>query len=323
MNHHPGAPAAALTGAHWLALVLTAGAVLAYFAAANRLWRKEIRWPVHRLPLWTGGCVAVAVTLAGPLADRAHHDFTAHMLGHLLLGMLAPLLLVLAAPVTLLLRVLPVRRARQLSAVLSSPVVIVLTNPVVAAVLNLGGLWLLYRTNLTVAMRTEPWLHLLVHGHLLAAGYLFTAAVLGGPDPAPHRLRPAWRAGVLVLALAAHNVLAKSLYGNPPPGVSADQAQAASQLMYYGAIPVELTLLVLVCRAWAGTGWVCRSHEPDSRTPRRHRRFPAAAAHRDQGAVRRSGDGHRHAPPGQVPRARATARGARDRRGRGGAPGRA
>ncbi|MGC7100776.1 cytochrome c oxidase assembly protein [Amycolatopsis lurida] len=297
MNHHPGAPIAALSGPQWLALVLTAAALLAYFGGVNRLWRKGLTWPGHRLPLWIGGCAAVAITLVGPLAEHAHHDFTAHMLGHLLTGMLAPLLLVLAAPVTLLLRVLPARWGRRVSAVLSSPPATVLTHPVTATVLNLGGLWLLYRTGLAAALRTDLWLHLLVHGHLLTAGYLFTFSLTGGPDPAPHRVRPAWRALVLVLGLAAHNILAKSLAGAPPPGISAEEAQDAARLMYYGGIPVELALLVLVCRAWAGTGWVCRSHGPNCREPRRHRRFPAAPAHRDQGVVHRGGEEHRERPP--------------------------
>ena len=53
--------------------------------------------------------------------DFARAGFTAHMAGHLLLGMAAPLLLVLAAPVTLALRALPVARARALSRLLRTP----------------------------------------------------------------------------------------------------------------------------------------------------------------------------------------------------------
>lgn len=99
-------------------------------------------------------------------------------------------------------------------------------------------------------MLTAPVLHAVVHLHVFAAGYLFTFAVLGGPDPAPHRPAPGWRAAALVGAIAAHNVLAKSLYAVPPLGVAPEQAQAGAQLMYYGGAPVELALILLLCRSW-------------------------------------------------------------------------
>ena len=172
------------------------------------------------------------------------------MAGHVLLGMLGPLLLVLAAPITLALRALPVRTARPLARLLSSLPLAVLTNPFVAGVLNIGGLWVLYRTGLYTAMHTDPWVHALIHAHVLAAGYLFTFAVLGGPDPAPHRPSPPWRAAALVLAIAAHNILAKTLYAAPPEGVPAEQARAGAELMYYAGAPVEIALIFLVCRPW-------------------------------------------------------------------------
>ncbi|WP_342211881.1 cytochrome c oxidase assembly protein, partial [Listeria monocytogenes] len=65
------------------------------------------------LPRWralagAGGVVAALAAVAGPLAEHAHHDFAAHALTPVLLGMLAPLLLSLARPLTRLLRALPV-----------------------------------------------------------------------------------------------------------------------------------------------------------------------------------------------------------------------
>ncbi|WP_434612356.1 cytochrome c oxidase assembly protein [Arthrobacter sp. A5] len=50
---------------------------------------------------WLAGTVAAAAAVTGPLAEDAHTEFTAHMAGHLLVGMIAPLLLVSAAPVSL------------------------------------------------------------------------------------------------------------------------------------------------------------------------------------------------------------------------------
>ena len=69
----------------------------------------------RRCGLWVAGSLAAAAAVSGPLAEAADTSYVAHMVAHVLLGMLAPLLLVLAAPVTLLLRTLPVSTARQLS----------------------------------------------------------------------------------------------------------------------------------------------------------------------------------------------------------------
>ncbi|MFL6121515.1 cytochrome c oxidase assembly protein [Actinophytocola sp.] len=240
----------ALGPAQWLVLLVVAGAVLAYLAGVSRL--RGVAWPLSRLLAWIGGWTCVGAALVGPLAERAHHDFTAHMAGHIALGMLAPLMLVFAAPVTLLLRVLPTARARPVARALASRPAAVVTHPLTAALLDVGGLWLLYRTRLHAATMTGPWPHLAVSAHVLAAGYLFTFAVLGRPDPAPHRAPIGWRAGTLVAAVAAHDILAKVLYAYPPAGVPAEQARRAGELMYYGGAPVEIALIVLLCRDWLG-----------------------------------------------------------------------
>ena len=186
-------------------------------------------WPAHRTTAWYAGIVAAGAGSALSTSDGA----VAHAVGHLLLGMVAPLLLVLAAPVTLALRALPADRARLLSAVLRSGPARLLTHPVVAAVLDVGGLWLLFTTDLHTVPATQL--------HVLAAGYLFTAAIVG-VDPAPHRASPAYRAVVLVLASAAHGLLAKHLY--------ATGWQTGGMVMYYGGDVVEVALAALLCRQW-------------------------------------------------------------------------
>ena len=120
----------------------------------------------RRCLLWVAGSLAAVAAISGPLASAAETSYVAHMAAHVLLGMLAPLLLVLAAPITLLLRSLPVANARQLSRVLASLPVRILTEPSVAAVLSVGGLWLLYTTGLYAAMHHHSGVHLLVHAHL-------------------------------------------------------------------------------------------------------------------------------------------------------------
>jgi putative membrane protein len=230
-----------------LGSALLVGAI-GYLAAAAAS-RGRGRWPAYRNTLWCGGLGAVAASALGPLSEAAHRDFPAHMAQHLLLGMLGPLLLVSAAPVTLALRVLPVSHGRRLSRLLASQPVRYVSHPVTAAVLNMGGLWILYTTGLYQAMREHQALHIVVHAHVLVAGYLLTFALVG-VDPAPHRPGYSSRAAVLVLYLAAHAILAKYLYAHPPAGMPSSQGQRGAMLMYYGGDAVALGLIVAFCSQW-------------------------------------------------------------------------
>ncbi|MGK5681181.1 cytochrome c oxidase assembly protein [Actinoplanes sp. URMC 104] len=216
---------------------LLLGAAIAYGTATARLRRRGTGWPPGRALAWYAGLAAAAAAGFGH-----HHDFRAHMSAHLLLGMGAPLLLVLGRPVTLLLRALPVRPARRVARVLRTRPVRFLTHPVTAAVLDAGGLWLLSTTSLYAAMA-----HPLVQAHLLLAGYLFTASIVGR-DPAPHRPGPLTRGTVLLAFVAAHGILAKHLFGHPPAGVPAADAEAGAQIMYYGGDLLHLTVIVLFFR---------------------------------------------------------------------------
>lgn len=210
------------------------------------------RWPRHRTVSWVAGTLVVVTAVTGPLGAAAHHGFVAHMVAHLLLGMAAPLLLVVAAPVTVVLRALPVGSARVLAKVLRSMPIRLLTEPVIAAVLDIGGLWLLYTTGLYQAMHLHPAVHVLVHVHMFLTGYLFTAALVG-VDPAPHRRGHGHRAAVLVSALAAHDILAKHLYAHPPAGVAAAQAEPGAMIMYYGGDAVDVVLIIMLCAGWYGS----------------------------------------------------------------------
>ena len=245
---HGGAAGADLLSTIVTLVALAVGivAIVGYlrWAAADRR-----RWPRWRSCSWSLGCLLAAITVSGRWGPGFGDPFVDHMAGHLLLGMIAPVLLVVAAPITLLLRSLPVPAARRLTALLRSRPIRFLTEPVVAAILNVGGLWVLYLTPLYALQHHHPALQLVVHLHMLASGCLFTAAVVS-VDPWPHRRSFLHRATVLILALAAHDVLAKALYANPPDGVSAAAAQQAAQVMYYGGDAVDLVLIVVLCTAW-------------------------------------------------------------------------
>lgn len=238
-----------MTTSHYIAEgVLAAPFVLVcllYLAAAFR----DTGWPVYRIGLFAAGTAAAVVSVLGPLPRMAHDSFVIHMTGHLLLGMLAPLCMVLAAPVTLALRTLSVPSAKKLSKLLRSRFVAIVSHPVTAAVLNIGGLWLLYTTELYTAMHESALVYTAVHIHTFLAGYVFTASIIY-IDPAPHRYSFLFRSGVLVTALAGHGILSKYLYASPPPGVGQEAAQAGSRLMYYGGDAVDIAIMVILCWHW-------------------------------------------------------------------------
>ncbi len=243
-GHH-----ALVTGFWTIALV----SLFLFYLGACLTLRPLAVWPWYRSLLWGAGLTAGGLAVIGPVAERSDHDFVAHMLGHLLLGMLAPVLLVLAAPITLMLRALPTAHARWIVRCLGTRPLRAIIHPVTAATFDIGGLWLLYTTGLFAAMHTYWWLNLLIHIHVLVAGYLFTAAIIG-TDPIRHR--PSWtmQAVVLVIALGAHTILAKYLYAHPPAGTSSSQAESASLLMYYGGDIVDTLLITVFWWQWYHAG---------------------------------------------------------------------
>jgi len=220
-----------------------------YLGGVGIQLRRERAWPWARTLAWLAGIAAAAAGVVGPLAATARQDFVAHMWVHLLAGMVAPLLLVMAAPMTLALRSLDVTPARRLSRLLASPPVRIATVPLVAAVMNMGGLWLLYSTPLHEAIHGSPLAQALVTAHLLVAGYLFVVAIMP-VDPAPHRAGYPMRMVVLVLFLAAHSILAKTLYSSPPSGVEAASAQSGAQVMYYAGGLVDAVIILVLCARW-------------------------------------------------------------------------
>ncbi|WLD94050.1 cytochrome c oxidase assembly protein [Alkalihalobacillus sp. AL-G] len=223
--------------------------LLSYIVAAVLSSHCHTRWPLYRTVFWALGVLCAASTIVGPIANHALMDFGVHMLGHLLLGMLAPLLMALAAPMTLIMRTLDVGSARCLSRVLRSRPVSILSNPIITSFVNIGGLWVLYSTDLYMAMTHNILLHLIVHIHVFVAGYLFTISLIY-IDPTPHRLSFVYRAIVLLISLAAHSILSKYIYAHPPAGVPISQAEEGGMLMYYGGDAIEVVVISILCFQW-------------------------------------------------------------------------
>ena len=167
MEHHMQQEIANLEAA---AVILLFLAFLLYPLAAGLTSLRFKAWPLHRCFLWSLGIFSIALVFTGPVADFAQENFVGHMWTHLLLGMLAPLLLVLAMPMTLLLRSLPVSIARKVSFLLKSRPFRLLSNPVTALVLNIGGLYVLYLTNLFEWMHQSSIAYAVIHVHVFFGG---------------------------------------------------------------------------------------------------------------------------------------------------------
>ncbi|WP_160722926.1 cytochrome c oxidase assembly protein [Bacillus sp. USDA818B3_A] len=230
-------------------LLLFLFALVIYLGAVVKIYLAGKTWPLYRLLWWVIGICCGLAAVTGPIAASAHHDFTAHMLGHLLLGMLSPMLMVLSAPITLILRTLNVTNARRLTRILRSKFVAFVSSPVIASILNIGGLWVLYSSNLYHLMQENVLLHLVVHMHVFLGGYIFTASIIY-IDPAPHHRSFLYRGIVFAAALSGHGILAKYLYAHPPAGVSAEQSEMAGMIMYYGGDVIDLVLIIVFCYQW-------------------------------------------------------------------------
>jgi putative membrane protein len=243
---HPAGGAEDLSG---LMVGLSALVAVILYLEAVRLSRSRGHWPWYRSVLWTVGVAACLVGVVGPLAQRGHTSFPAHMVSHLVMGMLGPVALVLSAPITLALRTLDVVWARRLVKVLASAPLGFVAHPVTAATLSLSGLWILYSTSLFSATHEDVAVHAAVHVHILVSAYLFTAAIIG-VDPNRQRLNVGYRAVVLVLFMAGHRILAKQIFAHPPVGVPVDEAQQGAMVMYYGGDILDVIVIVILCYQW-------------------------------------------------------------------------
>lgn len=221
-----------------------AAAALAYRAGVRRLDARGDRWPLGRVAATASGLVVLAVALLPPVAT-ADDDPRVHVVQHLLMAMLAPLLLALGAPVTLALRTLHPPARRRLLALLGSRAARVVTAPVAVLALDVGGLYAYYLTGLHDLAERHAALHVVAHAHMIAAGCLL-AWVVAGADPVRGRPGVPGRLALLVVAGAAHDVLAKLLYLRG--------WGEAAQLLYYGGEAVDVLLALAVLAPWYARG---------------------------------------------------------------------
>jgi cytochrome c oxidase assembly factor CtaG/putative copper export protein len=193
-------------------LLGSAAVVLAavYLLGVRRLRRRGDTWGPGRTTVWLAGCAGLLVATSSGLGRYGPAMFSAHMAQHMILGMLVPILLVLGAPVTLALRALPPAGRtgppgprEWLLAGLHSPPARWLTNPLVTLPLFVGSYYALYFSGLFPAALPEHWAHQLMNVHFLVVGLLFFWPLIG-VDPAPRRLPPAARLGIVFASVPFH-----------------------------------------------------------------------------------------------------------------------
>lgn len=192
-------------------LWILAVAFLAFFYLAGvwRLHKRGDRWPWYRTVLWLAGLALLFYVTNGGVNAYEKYLFSAHMLGHMILGMAIPVLLVPAAPITLALRTIVKRTdgsrgpREWIMLAVHSRVAGILTNPIVAAVIFAGSLWVFYYTPLFGWATTNHIGHTWMIVHFLAAGYLFVQSIIG-VDPVPHRAPYPMRLVTLLATMAFH-----------------------------------------------------------------------------------------------------------------------
>lgn len=231
-------------------LVFSLLAVL-YFWGYWHLRRRGRPWPLWRVAIFSLAAIAVMFVLSPPLAQWAHHDFRGHMVIHLIIGMIAPLGLVMAAPITLMLKCIPRTCGRFWVWFVLLPPIRLLSHPITATLLNVGGMYALYMTDLYTYMLQSPDFSLWLHWHFIIAGCLFTWAI-AGPDPAPLRPAIGLRFGTLFISMVAHATLAKWMYQfHLPPTMPLKEVQQGAELMFYVGELAEAVLAYRLVRQWA------------------------------------------------------------------------
>ncbi len=174
-------------------------------AGVRRVAAKGRRWRTPRVLAMLGGAVAMA---ASGLLDTGR--FSAHMLEHVLVGMVAPMLIATGAPATLALQAASPRTRTRLLRILHSRWLRTLTHPLVAWAVFAATPVAIYFTPLLDLTVRSAFVDVLVHLHLSVAGFVFFWPAVG-TDPAPRPLPHGARVLYLLLAIPFHAFLGVAL----------------------------------------------------------------------------------------------------------------
>ncbi len=193
--------------------VVTIWAVGLYTLGVVVLRRRGDRWPVGRTLAFV--VLGMGSFAFATLSGIGRYDTTllsVHMVQHMILSMVVPLALALGAPVTLALRTLPAAPRRWLLVVLHSPVAKVLAFPPLAFTLYVVSPWALYFSGWYDASLASPFVHEMMHIHLVLVGTLFFWPLMG-IDPVPGRVSYPFRVLLTIMTLPFHAFLGVTIMG--------------------------------------------------------------------------------------------------------------
>lgn len=199
-------------------IVVAVGTSYLYIRGYLAIRKKGGEWPVMRVIWWiTGMAFLVYVTCGGPVV-YGRVLFSGHMIQHMLLVMVVPLPMVLGAPITLLMRAAPARQdgsrgfREWILILIHSRYLRFWAHPIVASINFAGSLVVFYWGGLMwPALKTHVG-HEIMIIHFLAAGYLFSAALVG-IDPGTKRYPPAISFLILLITMAFHAFFGISIMG--------------------------------------------------------------------------------------------------------------
>lgn len=208
---HP-AFVATLTGgtADPLSFLAIAALGTLYLGGRRRLVHRGRRWSAWRTISFAAGLLALLVATQGPVASLDTTSFTAHVVQHVLLGIVGPFLLALGAPVTLALQAS--RRPTQVNLlrVLRSGPARLFTHPVLVLTVFSFTLFALYFSPLYELSLRNDLVHVGVHAHFVLAGSVFFWVTVG-LDPVATRLPYGARLVLVLLTVPFHAFLGVAL----------------------------------------------------------------------------------------------------------------
>ncbi|KZF06512.1 copper resistance protein CopD [Rhodococcus sp. EPR-279] len=181
-----------------------------YLIGVRRLRLRGDAWPVGRTVAWVLGCLTLLISTSSGIGRYSTAVFSVHMTGHMMLSMLAPVLLALGGALTLALRVLPAAGKDGVPGMrewllmgLHSRLSQFVTHPLVAALIFVGGFYVLYLGGIFGAVLDSHGAHLLMNLHFVLSGYLFYWTVIG-VDPSPRKIAPVTKLAVVFGSLPFH-----------------------------------------------------------------------------------------------------------------------
>jgi putative copper resistance protein D len=246
------------------AAVVAVGGACSYAIGVRRLGSRDRRWPRSRSIAVAAAIAVVAVATQSGIATHEGERLAVHMAQHVLLGMVLALALALSAPVTLLLQSGgPATRSLTRRALQSRAGALV-ANPLLTWSLFGGSLVALYLTPALDVAARHPWLHALVHVHIVVVGCLFLWPLVS-TDVLPHRLSHGARLLSILVAVPFHAFLGAALLGARAPIAPDTYPDLADQRTAAGILWASGELLTLAVAAMVFAQWWAAEHRAEAR----------------------------------------------------------